>query len=126
MPIGQRSYKRLWISFAFVMIASFAVLGGFAFRIASLAPPIPETVRTPDGTVLFEGDLIREGQNVWQSLGASKSAPFGATALASPRIGPLIICTVSWCSRLIAGPRRRERPNSPTCPPRTRPPFALA
>ena len=55
MQTGQRSYRRLWIAFAFVMIASFAVLGGFAFRIASLAPPIPETVRTSDGTVLFDG-----------------------------------------------------------------------
>lgn len=72
MPTGQRSYKRLWIAFAFVMIVSFAVLGGFAFRIASLAPPIPESVRTPEGTVLFDGDLIREGQNVWQSLGGQQ------------------------------------------------------
>jgi nitric oxide reductase subunit B len=72
MPTGQRSYKRLWIAFAFVMVASFAVLGGFAFRIASLAPPIPESVRTPDGMVLFDGDLIREGQNVWQSLGGQQ------------------------------------------------------
>lgn len=37
MQTGQRSYKRLWIAFGFVMVASFAVLGGFAFRIASLA-----------------------------------------------------------------------------------------
>lgn len=72
MQTGQRLYKRLWIAFAFGPIASFAVLGGFAFRIASLAPPIPETVRTPDGTVLFDGDLIREGQNVWQSLGGQQ------------------------------------------------------
>ena len=72
MQTGQRSYKRLWIAFGFVMIASFAVLGGFAFRIASSAPPIPESVRTPDGTVLFDGELIREGQNVWQSLGGQQ------------------------------------------------------
>jgi nitric oxide reductase subunit B len=67
-----RSYKRLWIAFAFVMIASFAVLGGYGFRIASMAPPIPDKVCTPDGTVLFDGDLIREGQNVWQSLGGQQ------------------------------------------------------
>jgi nitric oxide reductase subunit B len=51
------------------MILSFAVLGGFGFRIAALAPPIPDRVRSADGTPLFDGDLIREGQNVWQSLG---------------------------------------------------------
>jgi nitric oxide reductase subunit B len=55
--------------FAFVVLASFAVLGGYGFRIAALAPPIPEHVRTSDGRELFSGDLIRTGQNVWQSLG---------------------------------------------------------
>jgi nitric oxide reductase subunit B len=69
MSNGARSTKRLWIAFGLVVILSFAVLGGFGFRIAALAPPIPEKVRTVDGRVLFDGDLIREGQNVWQSLG---------------------------------------------------------
>src|SRR5579883_1315425 len=72
MKDGPRSFKRLWIAFAFVMVASFAVLGGYGFRIASMAPPIPEKVCTPDGKVLFDGDLIREGQNVWQSLGGQQ------------------------------------------------------
>jgi nitric oxide reductase subunit B len=54
------------------MVASFAVLGGYGFHIASMAPPIPESVRTPDGKLLFDGDLIREGQNVWQSLGGQQ------------------------------------------------------
>ncbi len=72
MSDRQPSYKRLWIGFAFVVLASFAVLGGFGFRIAALAPPIPDRVATPDGRVLFDGDLIREGQNVWQSLGGQE------------------------------------------------------
>src|SRR5262245_3604000 len=62
------SYRRLWGLFAFVVLASFAVLGGFGFRIASEAPPIPEKVFAGDG-VLFTGADIRRGQNVWQSLG---------------------------------------------------------
>jgi nitric oxide reductase subunit B len=70
---GQRgSYTRLWVAFSFVVLASFAVLGGFGFRIASLAPPIAEAVRTSDGRVLFTGDTIRDGQNVWQSLGGQQ------------------------------------------------------
>ena len=72
MSNGPASYKRLWIAFALVVLLSFAVLGGFGFRIASMAPPIPQTVRTPDGQVLFDGDTIREGQNVWQSLGGQQ------------------------------------------------------
>jgi nitric oxide reductase subunit B len=66
------SYRRLWLLFAFVVLASFAVLGGFGFRIAELAPPIPEKVVTPDGRLLFTGDQVRNGQNVWQSLGGQE------------------------------------------------------
>jgi nitric oxide reductase subunit B len=65
------SYKRLWVLFAFVVLASFAVLGGFGFRIASEAPPIPEKVVAGD-KVRFDGDVIRKGQNVWQSLGGQE------------------------------------------------------
>jgi nitric oxide reductase subunit B len=68
MADRPRSYARLWVAFSLVMVLSFAVLGGFGFRIAEMAPPIPDTVRTPDGTVLFTGEDIRTGQNVWQSL----------------------------------------------------------
>jgi nitric oxide reductase subunit B len=60
------------VLFGFVVIASFAVLGGFGFRIAALAPPIPDRVQTPDGRLLCDGDAIREGQNVWQSLGGQE------------------------------------------------------
>ncbi len=72
MTDRPRSYRRLWILFGFVVIASFAVLGGFGFRIAALAPPIPDRVQTAEGRVLFDGDTIREGQNVWQSLGGQE------------------------------------------------------
>ena len=55
------SYRRLWVAFTLVMVLSFAVLGGLGFRIAALAPPVPDAVRTADGRVLFTGDTIREG-----------------------------------------------------------------
>src|SRR5262249_45781454 len=72
MSQRQPSHRRLWILFALVVIGSFAVLGGFGFRIASMAPPIPAKVCTPDGRVLFDGAAIQEGQNVWQSLGGQQ------------------------------------------------------
>jgi nitric oxide reductase subunit B len=68
MTEHPRSYKRLWGLFAFVVLASFAVLGGFGFRIASEAPPIPDRV-VAGGQTVCDGALIRRGQNVWQSLG---------------------------------------------------------
>ena len=59
----RASYKRLWGLFAFVVLASFAVLSGFGFRIASEAPPIPDKVVVAGtGQVLFDGgdcDLAR-------------------------------------------------------------------
>ncbi len=71
MSVRAASYKRLWGLFAFVVLASFAVLGGFGFRIASQAPPIPGKV-VAGGKLLCDADTIRTGQNVWQSLGGQE------------------------------------------------------
>ena len=71
MSVPAGSYGRLWALFAFVVLASFAVLGGYGFRIASEAPPIPKEVYVGD-RLLFDGALIQEGQNVWQSLGGQQ------------------------------------------------------
>jgi nitric oxide reductase subunit B len=71
MTEPRASYKRLWGLFAFVVLASFAVLGGFGYRIASEAPPVPDKVYA-GGKLLFDGDQIRMGQNVWQSLGGQE------------------------------------------------------
>ena len=63
------SYRRLWIGFIVVMVGSFAVLGFFGREIYRQAPPIPERVLSASGDVLFTGQDIRDGQNVWQSTG---------------------------------------------------------
>lgn len=65
-------YRKLWIGLATVVIGSFAVLGYFGSEIYRLAPPVPQRVVTSDGQVLFTGDDIRDGQNVWQSLGGQE------------------------------------------------------
>jgi len=65
-------YRRLWIALAIVIGGSFAVLGWFGGEIARVAPPIPERVVTADGAVLFTGQDIRDGQNVWQSTGGQQ------------------------------------------------------
>lgn len=61
--------KRLWLSFALVMVVSFAVLGWIGTRIYDEAPPIAERVVTADGTIVIGEGEISAGQNVWQSLG---------------------------------------------------------
>ena len=66
------SYRKLWIALAVVLIISFAVLGGVGFRILKTAPPIPDKVVTSEGKLLFDGNTIRDGQNVWQSIGGQE------------------------------------------------------
>src|SRR5215208_5351421 len=65
-------YMKLWVGLTLVIVASFAVLGYFGREIYRQAPPIPERVVTPDGVVLFTSQDIKDGQNVWQSLGGQE------------------------------------------------------
>jgi nitric oxide reductase subunit B len=66
------SFKRLWLAFALVVIPSFAVLGYYGVEIYRKAPPVPTQVVSASGQVLFTGDDIRDGQNVWQSIGGQQ------------------------------------------------------
>src|SRR5690348_252967 len=65
-------YKKLWIAFGLIMLVSFAVLGSVGYKAINNAPPIPGKVITADGRVLFTGETIRDGQNVWQSTGGQE------------------------------------------------------
>lgn len=64
--------RKLWFGFSAVLIVSFSVLLFFGYEIYRQKPPIPETVVTTDGTLLFTGQDIRDGQNVWQSIGGQE------------------------------------------------------
>jgi nitric oxide reductase subunit B len=64
--------KKLWLVFAFVVIASFAVLSYYGFDLYRKAPPIPEKVVSADGRPLFTAQEIKDGQNVWQSMGGQE------------------------------------------------------
>ncbi len=64
--------KKLWIGFVVVMVVSFGILGYFGREIYREAPPIPEKVITADGTVLFTAQDIKDGQNIWQSMGGQE------------------------------------------------------
>src|SRR3954451_11565792 len=65
-------YRKLWIALILVLTASFAVLGGVGYHSLNNAPPIPARVVSTDGQVLFSGETIRDGQNVWQSIGGQE------------------------------------------------------
>ena len=64
--------KKLWLGFLAVMGISFSVLLYYGYEIYKQAPPIPDKVVTSDGTVLFTGQDIKDGQNVWQSMGGQE------------------------------------------------------
>src|SRR5262245_48482373 len=65
-------YGRLWLGFALVVLGSFAVLGYYGAEIYRLAPPILERVVRGGGALVFTGEQIRDGQNVWQSMGGQE------------------------------------------------------
>ncbi len=64
--------RKLWFGFIAVMVISFGVLGYFGIEIYHQAPPIPDNVVTSDGKVLFTGQDIHDGQNIWQSIGGQE------------------------------------------------------
>jgi nitric oxide reductase subunit B len=64
--------RTLWIGFAVIVAASFSVLGFFGRQIYRQAPPIPDRVVTTEGTLIFTGRQIHDGQNVWQSTGGQE------------------------------------------------------
>jgi nitric oxide reductase subunit B len=65
-------YKGLWIGLAAVVVGSFAILGYFGVDMYRKAPPIPTRVVTTEGVEVFAGQDIRDGQNVWQSMGGQQ------------------------------------------------------
>lgn len=72
MSTRPRSYAKLWVSLISVIALSFLVLGYYGWEIYRVAPPVPKRVVTSDGTVLFTGQDIKDGQNVWQSMGGQE------------------------------------------------------
>lgn len=62
-------YKKLWFSLISVIVISFIVLLYLGSEIYQMAPPIPKKIMTEKGEVILTGDEIKDGMNVWQSLG---------------------------------------------------------
>ena len=61
--------NRLWLILIASMLVMFSVLLYFGGEIYQKAPPIPKTIETASGEVVFTFEQIQHGQNVWQSLG---------------------------------------------------------
>ena len=65
-------YKKLWIALGLVMVISFTVLGVSATKGSATGRPRRAKSSPTDGRVLFTGETIRNGQNVWQSTGGQE------------------------------------------------------
>jgi nitric oxide reductase subunit B len=64
--------KTLWIGFAVISAICFSVLLFFGHEIYKEKPPIPDKVITESGVGLFTSTEIKDGQNVWQSIGGQE------------------------------------------------------
>ena len=65
----MNSIKKLWISLAGLLLVSFGVLLFLGGEIHRQAPPMPESVVTTDGSIVFTRADIEQGRQVWQSIG---------------------------------------------------------
>lgn len=68
----MKSAKRLWLAFSIVVAASFIVLSYYGYDLYHKKPPVPKQVVTTDGKTLFTESDIKDGQNVWQSIGGQE------------------------------------------------------
>ena len=64
--------KNLWFGFIAVTVVSFAILLFFGLEIFRQKPPIPDKVVSEKGIVLFTQQNIKDGMNVWQSIGGQE------------------------------------------------------
>ena len=68
----MKSTNRLWRWLGLICVLSFGALGYLGWQIYLQAPPIPKTVVTTDGEVLFTGEQIQHGQQAWLSAGGQQ------------------------------------------------------
>jgi nitric oxide reductase subunit B len=63
------SSRRLWTGLAALLCVSFSILLWVGKEIHRVMPPIPESVVTTDGNVVYTRADIEKGRQVWQSIG---------------------------------------------------------
>lgn len=68
----MRSNNMLWRWLGLVFVLSFGALGYLGWQIYLQAPPIPKAVATSEGQVLFTGEQIQRGQQVWLAAGGQQ------------------------------------------------------
>ena len=82
---ATRGLRALWAILIVIVVASFAALLYYGGEIYQMSPPVPERVVTAGGEVVFTGDQIRTGQDVWRSVrGHELGSVWGHGAYTAP------------------------------------------
>jgi nitric oxide reductase subunit B len=68
----MKNTQRLWRWLGLIFILSFGALGFLGYQIYLSAPPIPQSVVSADGDVLYTGEQIQRGQQAWLSAGGQQ------------------------------------------------------
>src|SRR6476620_6267737 len=77
--------RRLWLSLAALLIASFGVLLWMGRDMHQQAPPLPTRVVTETGRVVYTRTDMEQGRQVWQSIGGQQlGSVWGHGALVAP------------------------------------------
>src|SRR5688500_6544176 len=77
--------KMLWRWLGFIFVLSFGALGYLGYQIYLTAPPIPQKVVSTQGDVIFTGEQIQRGQQVWlASGGQQQGSVWGHDAYVAP------------------------------------------
>lgn len=77
--------KKLWLGLAALLISSFAVMLWLGRDLHQTMPPLPDRVVTESGQVVYTGDDLKRGRQVWQSMGGMQlGSIWGHGALVAP------------------------------------------
>ena len=68
----MKNTRMLWRWLAFIFVLSFGALGYLGLQIYLTAPPIPKSVVSTTGEVLFTGEQVQKGQQVWLASGGQQ------------------------------------------------------
>ena len=80
-----KTNRMLWRWLAFIFVLSFGALGYIGVQIYLTAPPIPKAVVTTGGEVLYTGEQVQQGQQVWlASGGQQQGSVWGHGAYVAP------------------------------------------
>ena len=81
----MKNNKMLWRWLGFIFVLSFGALGFIGWQIYLTAPPIPTAVVSTNGDVLYTGEEVQKGQQVWlASGGQQQGSVWGHGAYVAP------------------------------------------